>query len=292
MFLIRQPWIALSMCLLLGGGRSVRSERPNLAATPDVVTGRCTDDQIVKALEDKKTVKFLEDFGFDTKAEIWNCRVIGADWLKSGTILSLSTVPTRPDSIKQVTLLILDENPGLWLIPISSGMVGFGNVEDENHNKASLNALISSNHISPGTPETWLSLGLLYMNMTGHEIHLADWSANGRSVPGVRSRVPFLKNERLLPTVECTKEGCDVTVNDTRDVEATGLYTTWTLSFSILQDRVSLDSVVLKQGQSGHHGKPEAAGLLREFNGTSLLHESGHADPPKLIKHTTGGVSL
>jgi hypothetical protein len=235
----------------------------------------------VKVLEEPKNIKFLEDFGFNAKAEIWNCRVISSGWLKSGMVIFLSTVPALTDNAKQMTLLILEENPQLWLIPISSGMVGFGNVEDENHNKAALNALISSNRISPKTPEAWLSLSLLYMNMTGHEIHVGDWNAYGRSVPGLQSRIPFLKKERLLPSVACTKDGCDITINDTLDVEATGVYTTWVLTFSTSQDRVQFDSVVLKRGQSGNRGKPESANVRSVPTSGTGLHESGHVDPPK-----------
>jgi len=216
---------------------------PNLQEVPDVVSVACSD-QDSRVVDAAVTASVLGDYGFDIRGGIWECSSLQTPWLRSGKVLVLRTIPIQTDTGENVTLLSVAHEPHLWVIPVSSGMVGYPNVPDEIHNRAAFNAMLAENRVLPPTPEMWVSLGIFYLNMVGIQIHVADWTAHGEMVHGLANSPSFFHKRSLQPSVDCVDEQCTVTINDTRVTSVTQNLTTWVLSFSSDKSRViRLDGV-------------------------------------------------
>lgn len=231
---------SLFQCLMV----PIAAQTPDLASVPDVIVKPCTERPALALLEDKDVQNLIENFDFRPFEVMMSCKTFQTDWLRTGVILSLHGLSVgETDSNKDLTLIQLENEPRLWVIPISYGMIEVRNLVEDPHNLAAFNALIEENHVSPRTPEMWTSLALFYMNIVGNEIHTSVRTAYGESVPGLLLQAPFLKSARLLPSVACKKDECEVTINDTRFAKTTQSYTAWTLTFSTADDKVRLQYV-------------------------------------------------
>ena len=63
------------------------------------------------------------------------------------------------------------------------------------------------------------------------------------------SREETLRRERLLPSVKCEKDECEVTINDLRNTEETHVFETWVLTFLRTGAEVKLEYVERTQNK-------------------------------------------
>lgn len=212
------------------------SKQPVIEKIPEVTIHTCSDQDRNQTTDARVTVPVLLDYGFDVREGIWECTRLRTPWLQRGQVFSLRLISPQVDSGENVTLLFLGREPGLWVIPIYAGMVGYPNIPDEIHNKSAFNALLAENDIRPQTAEMWTSLAMLYLNMVGVEVHVADWKVHGEIMHGLRSSPAFFHKRRILPEVECERDQCTVTLNDTGFTSVTQRLTTWSLTFSVIKN--------------------------------------------------------
>ena len=145
----------------------------------------------------------------------------------------------------------------IWVIPTESGMLEVPNVESDPHNLAAFNALLSSLPKAPSGSAEWNAVGKLYMTLVGHT-----------------GAVPI----ESQPT-PCTPDGeCTLTFAD-RVPHVKQPYTKWTLTFSAASgsspvriDDAAREVVSPAESPAEPIDKPAT---------DTLLHESGHVDPPK-----------
>ena len=219
-------------------------KQPALERTPEVEVGTCSDQDQSQIVYGPLTASVLRNYGLDIRDGIWKCARLRTPWLQMGKVFSLQTISVQVDTGENVTILSLQREPHLWVIPVSSGMVGYPNMPDEIHNRAAFNGLLAENDLRPQTSEMWTSVAMLYLNMVGIEMHVADWKAHGATVHGLSSSPGFFHKRSLLPTVECEGEQCTVAVNDTRVTSVTQKLTTWVLTFTTTKNQApSLDEV-------------------------------------------------
>lgn len=230
----------IAVCLIIGmflGSVSIADtqlvgKQPTVETVPDVEAGTCSDQDQSQIVYSSLTASVLQDYGLDIREGIWRCIRLRTPWLQMGKVFSLQSISAQVDTGENITILSLEREPRLWVIPVSSGMVGYPNMPDEIHNRAAFNALLAENDIRPQTPEMWTSLAMLYLNMVGIEMHVADWKAHGETIHGLSSSPNFFHKKSLLPTVECAGEQCTVIINDTRGTSVTQKLTTWALTFT------------------------------------------------------------
>lgn len=222
--------------MLIGGVSLAAAQReariPEIQKVPDVATTSCSDQDRNEVAASSVTSSVLSNYGLDVRDGIWKCSSLRTPWLQSGMVLSLQRISAQVDSGENVTIVSLPHEPHLWIIPVYSGMIGYPNTPDEIHNRAAFNAILSENQVRPRTPEMWLSTAMLYLNMVGVEIHVADWKAHGEMMHGLASSADFFHKKGLLPSVECDEEQCVVTINDTQTTSVTQQLTTWVLTFT------------------------------------------------------------
>lgn len=236
--LIRLLVVSTSAVAPQSGPRSL-----DLTKVQDVAVSSCTDQDRRQSLDSPSTDSLLAYYGINIRDGIWTCHSLQAQWLRNGKVLSLRTISAQVDTSENVTLLSVVHEPHLWVVPVSSGMVGYSNAPDEIHNRAAFNALLADNPASISTPESWLSRAIFYMNMVGIETHVADWKTHNETVHGLESSPDFFHKKSLQPAVECDDDTCSVTVYDTRTTSVTKTLTVWVLSFTKIENRVRLDSV-------------------------------------------------
>jgi hypothetical protein len=160
----------------------------------------------------------------------------------------LHGVTAEVDSNRTVTFARAGAGERLWLIPAINGMVTYADIWDDPHNSAVLNDLLRVSSYSPKSPEEWTELGLLYLYMTGWQIHIDSYSRFGEQRLGLKSSEVQLRKLKLLPSVEHNKQGIDITVNE---LAADGNYFAWEFYFASTDGPVLLTSATREQHKVG-----------------------------------------
>jgi hypothetical protein len=219
---------------------------PDLQQLRDVKTRKCERDEVA-LFTSPKALSLLSVYGY-SKDIAWMCESTSASWLPSAKIIQLHGFTAALDSNMTVTFVRGKTGERLWLIPAINGMVTYAGIWDDPHNRAVLNDLLRIAKYTPKSPNEWTELGLLYLYMTGWEIHLDDYSKYNEKRRGLKSFEPQLNRLKLAPSTAPDKQGVDITVNELITDEN---YNVWEFYFACANDAVWLTSATREQHKIG-----------------------------------------
>lgn len=235
--------VVLVLCASCAVAQAIKYQ-PVLEKVPDVESTKCSNEELVHIVHSPSTASLLGNFDLDTRKGIWLCTLLKSQLLSHGNVFLMRRISAQVDDGDSIALLSLRSEPRMWVIPISSGMLEYPNVPNDSHNRAAFNALLAENGLRARSPETWTSLAILYLNMTGNEVHVRDWKAHGQTIQGLISSPVFFRKKSLHPEVTCEGDECNVTISDTQATSVTQKVTIWELTFSMKKGQAArLDDV-------------------------------------------------
>jgi hypothetical protein len=237
---LRKSLLITYAWMLLAGSSLLSAE--SRGQISEVTITKCDGKSLASIYNSQATGLLLEAYGIKLRTGIWKCSVLRTRLLRKGSVFSFKLVSPDVDIENLFSLVVLDRAPRLWMVPIAVGMTEYHDVPDEIHNRAAFNSLIASNSLPQVNDDMWISLALLYMNMTGHEIHVGDWNARGHLIHGTSTSAAFFTKMSLNPTGSCQDARCTVTIADTSVTQETDSVVVWTLTFS-KANGIELESV-------------------------------------------------
>ena len=234
--------VAFAFVITASTSKAQAVQHPDLQQLKDVKTRTCDQEEIA-LFTSNEALSLLSVYGY-SKDTAWMCESISASWLPSAKIVQLHGFTAAVDSNMTVTFVRVKTGERLWLIPAINGMVTHAGIWDDPHNRAVLNDLLRISKYKPKSPNEWTELGLLYLYMTGWEIHLEDYSKYGEKRRGLKSFEPQLNKLELAPSIAPDKHGIEITVNE---VTADENYNVWDFYFAWANDAVLLTSATREQ---------------------------------------------
>lgn len=213
-----------------------------LSGIADIAGRTCNQEEYARTFT-KANDSAVRLYGYELLAHPWMCRVLSTHWMKEAKVVRLREIAADVDDYHDMTLMLIPGDGRPWVIPTMEGMTEPLGLANRRHNRVAFDVLLRANRERPTKPAGWVSLALLYLNVIGHDVRVADSTQFGAEVRGLRSRSYELRRLGLLPTYRSEGKSRTVVVNDLYGAAHTHRYTRWTLTFTVHADDVRLAKV-------------------------------------------------
>lgn len=127
----------------------------------------CAQSPVLAELSEGPGAAVLSSYGYDLH-EPWACTRIESPWVVGSVLLRFQKVSAQTDEQTAFSVLKVPGINFIWVIPTGTGMLEVPHVENDPHNIAAFNALLSSLRKPPLSRSDWEAVGKLYMSILGH----------------------------------------------------------------------------------------------------------------------------